>query len=393
MKEVCIAGAARTPVGSFRGALSGLSAVTLAGLAVEGVLERTGIPTSRVDGLVLGCSLASGLGPAPARAAARKAGLGKSTRALLVSSGAASGAEAVVSAAHTVASGEARVVVAGGMESMSRAPYLLEKARFGYRFGNAELVDSIVRDCLWDVQGNCHLGRYAESVAERYFLERSAQDDYAVESASRAVRAREEGSFEDELVPMTISAGADRFASLNADEAPGEYDPKVIKAAKPIFGEDGTVTTGNSASPADGAAAVVLTDQGSLEGLGARPLAYLRGAECGGAEPGMYPVEAARAVRAVAEKAGLELDRVDLFEVDEDFAITALAITRELGIDPAQVNVNGGATAIGSPVGAGSARVLATLVHTLARRGARWGVQVVASPAGNVAALLVENAR
>ncbi len=385
-----IASAVRTPIGGFNGSLARVPAPGLGAAVAEEALKRAGLDKEAVDEVIAGCVLSAGLGPNPARQASIAAGLDKSVRAFTVNKACASGLKAVVLAFQAVSAREAETVVAIGMENMSRSPYLLPKARFGYRLGDGTIVDSMIRDGFWDVYNDYHMGRAAEITAEEYKIGRKAQDRYAERSFARAIEAQKKGLFESELVPMTIPVGRDRFASLNSDEGPQKFDSSKLKTLPPLFSESGTITAGNSASMADGAAAVVVVSEKMVKHLGIDILARITAWESSGTEPGLFGTAPASAIEELLKKTGLKKEAIDLFEINELYSATVIAVKEALGIDDDRLNVNGGAVSMGNPIGAGGARMLTTLVHAMKIRGAKRGIAATPSAGGEALAVLVE---
>ncbi|MGC9159430.1 MAG: acetyl-CoA C-acetyltransferase [Terracidiphilus sp.] len=393
MKEVAIVSAARTPVGRFQGSLESFTAPRLGSLAVREAVRRAGIEAGQVDECILGCVLQAGLGQNPARQAALYGGLTVQTGALTINKVCGSGLKAVALAAQAIQTENAEVVVAGGMESMTNAPYLLPQARSGYRMGNGTLVDAMVRDGLWEVYNDFHMGVGAEMIAARFGIGRDEQDAFAVESHRRAARATSEGHFREEILPVEIPA-VKKGASprlLDADESiRPETNVEILARLKPAFKENGTVTAGNAPGVSDGAAAVVVMSAERAARLGRTPLAIVRAQATSGVEPEWFGLAPIEAVRKVAAKAGWPLESVELFELNEAFSVQALAVNRELDLDPEKVNVQGGAVAIGHPIGASGARVLITLLYALKRLGKRRGIAALCLGGGNAVALAVE---
>ncbi|MBI5587954.1 MAG: thiolase family protein [Deltaproteobacteria bacterium] len=390
MSEAFIAGAVRTPVANFNGSLAQLPATRLGAIVIEEAVKRPGISPGSVDCVYMSAALCAGLGAAPARRAALEAGLPNSVKTVLVTGGPASSLQTVLFALAEVSSGGADIVIAGGMESVSKSPYLLEKARFGYRHGNGELIDSIINDGLKDSYGGFHIGESAETVAARYGIGRTEQDLWAGKSCSKAIEAMKKGVFDREIAPIMIPVGPDRFASVNSDEGPQKHETLRLSTIPPLFKDGGTVTSGNSSGISDGAAAVSVISAGALKRFGVTPVARVIGAASAGVEPEMFSVAPYEAVRKLLKKTGLKVKDIDLFEINEDFAVSTLAIIKEAGIDGEKVNVAGGAIALGNPLGASGARVLTTLVHAMAARGAKRGVAAASSVGGLAVALLVE---
>jgi acetyl-CoA C-acetyltransferase len=392
MKQAVIISAARSALGKFQGALKGFTAPEIGSFAVRAAVERARLDANQVDEVIMGCVLQAGLGQNPARQAALKAGLPDTVSALTVNKVCGSGLKAVMLAAQSVALGDADVVVAGGMESMTNAPYLLTKAREGYRLGNGEVVDSMVHDGLWCAFDNWHMGETGEVVAERYQITREQQDEYALASQRKAVAAVKAGRFKDEIVPITLPQRKGAAVVFDTDEGPREdSSPESLSKLKPAFRSGGTVTAGNASTINDGAAAVVVTSEERAKALGVEPLARVAAQATSGVEPKMVMMAPLEAVRKVAAKAGWELGGVDLFELNEAFSSQSVALVRELGIDPQRVNVNGGAVALGHPLGCTGAKLTATLLYEMKRTGARYGMVTMCVGGGMGAAGIFEN--
>jgi acetyl-CoA C-acetyltransferase len=374
VKDIVIIGACRTPIGSFGGALAGVSAPALGSVVIREALTRARVDPASVDDVLMGCVLQSGAGMNVARQAAVGAGLPVSTPAATINRVCGSGLQAVVQAVDALHTGYLRVIVAGGTESMSRAPFLLRDARWGQRLGHGEVVDAILSEGLTCAIASCHMGSTAEEIARRFGVTRADQDAFAAESQRRAVAARDEGRFDAEIVPVEAPAKKGS-ARVTRDEHPRPGTTvETLAALRPAFEKSGTVTAGNASGLNDGAAAVVVTSAPYARELGAAPLAQVLSYAVTGVEPtimGMGPVSA---VRVALDRAGLRLEDVALFELNEAFAVQSLAVTRELGVDPARVNVHGGAIALGHPIGASGARVLTTLIYALRVRGGGIGV-------------------
>ena len=392
MREVVIVSAVRTPVGKFLGALSYLSAVELGAIVVREAVRRAGIAPETIDECLMGCVLPAGLGQNPARQAALRAGLSDTVSALTINMVCGSGLKAVALAAQAVMTGSAEVVVAGGMESMSNAPYLLPQARKGMRAGDSQVVDSMIKDGLWCAHCDMHMGMTGEAAAARYGILRETQDAYAVESHRRAAAAWTEGRFDAEVVPIQLSARkAGEAEFLKRDESVRENASlEALARLKPVFKTDGTVTAGNAPGMNDGAAAVVVMSSERAGSLGLKAMVRIRGQATSGIAPKWVMMAPVEGVRKVLARAGWGMDEVDLFELNEAFAVQALAVTRELGIGLERVNVNGGAVAIGHPIGASGARALVTLIYEMMRRNARKGVAALCLGGGNSVALAVE---
>ena len=392
MSEVVILSAVRTPVGSFQGILSPLTAPQLGAVAVKGALEKADVPAEKVEQVLLGNVLQAGIGQAPARQAALGAGLPVSAGAVTIHKVCGSGMRAVMDGAGSLRTGEFSVVVAGGMESMSNAPYLLPKARTGYRMGHGQLVDSMILDGLWDPYRNVHMGICAEACAAKFKFTREAQDEFALESYQRARRACESGDFRAEIVPVTVE-GRKGAVVVDRDEEPfatPEEKLQKMGTLKPAFQKDGTVTAANSSKINDGAAALVLASSDAAAALGARPIARILAQASHAQEPEWFTTAPAAAARKALARAGMELEKIDLFEVNEAFAVVAMAFVKELEIDPNRLNVNGGAVALGHPIGASGARILVTLVHALKARRKKYGLAAICIGGGEATAVVVE---
>lgn len=393
MSDVVIVSAVRTPVGKFQGGLAELSAVELGAIAVREAVAKAGIDASAVDECVMGCVLPAGLGQNPARQAALRGGLPPAVSALTVNMVCGSGLRAVALGAQNILAKDAEIVVAGGMESMSNAPYLLPAARKGLRMGDSTVVDSMIRDGLWCACDDQHMGMTGELVAEKYGITREQQDAFALESHRRAAAAWREGRFDNEVVPVTIAAkkkGAEPTIVRRDESVREDASLETLAALKPAFKKEGTVTAGNAPGVNDAAAALVVMSSRRASALGLNPLARIRAQAVSGVEPKWVMMAPVIGVRRVLEKAGWNRDEVDLYELNEAFSVQALGVTRELGLSFDKVNVNGGAVAIGHPIGASGARVLVTLLHELIRRDAKKGIAALCLGGGNSVALAVE---
>jgi acetyl-CoA C-acetyltransferase len=390
MQEIVILSAARTPIGAFQGALSSLTAPQLGASALAGAIERAGLTPQDLDQVYMGCVLQAGLGQAPARQAALGAGCPPTTGAVTVHKVCGSGMRAMMSAANDLRCGDYALVAAGGMEAMSRAPYLVPGARDGLRLGHARLIDAMIHDGLWDPYGDKHMGSCAETCAARYGFSREDQDAYAEESYRRAQAAQEAGLFDPEIVPVEVPRRRGEPLRVDRDEEPGRADFDKMAQLKPAFQKDGTVTAANASKINDGAAALVLTTAEHAARLGKEPVARLLAQASFAHEPEWFTTAPIEAVRRVLDRAGLTLADVDLFEVNEAFAAVAMAARDELGIDPERLNVRGGAVALGHPIGASGARIVVTLLHALAERGARRGCAAICLGGGEATAVVVE---
>lgn len=390
MSDVVIVGAARTPIGSFLGSLSTVSAPRLGAVAIAEALRRAGVAGDKVDEVLMGCVLQGGIGQAPARQAAIFAGLPESVPCTTVHKVCGSGLKTVMMAAQAVRAGDAECVVAGGMENMSLAPYALEAARTGYRMGHGQVVDLMIKDGLWDPYNDFHMGMAAEKCAAERGISREAQDAFAAESYRRAQAAIAEGRFRDEIVPVTIPQKRGDPVVVDTDEEPGRGRTDKIPTLRPAFKKDGTVTAANASSINDGAAAVVVMSRQAAEAARAKPLARIVAATQHAQDPAWFTTAPAYAIQALLAKTGLGKDDVDLYEINEAFAVVSLAVNEIVGLDPARVNVNGGAVALGHPIGASGARILTTLLYAMKARGARRGVASLCIGGGEAVAMLVE---
>jgi acetyl-CoA C-acetyltransferase len=377
-------------MGSFNGVFSSVPATKLGSIAVAEVLKRINVRPDQVDEVYLGCVLSAGLGQAPARQASIGAGIPHSVGATTVNKVCGSSLKTLILAAQAIALGDARIVVAGGMENMTRAPYLLEKARQGYRLGHAELVDSMVKDGLWDVYNNFHMGKGGELCAAKYRLSRIELDDFALESYRRAQEAISTGAFKREIVPVDVPQRKGAPLTVTEDEEPNRVDLSKLRELKPVFQEDGVLTVGNSPACNDGAAALVVMAKEEAAQLGLRPMARIVGYAGAALAPEWFTIAPIEAIKLVLKKTGLALSDIDLFEINEAFSAVSLAINRELGLDRKRVNVNGGAVALGHPVGATGARMLTTLLHAMEARGARRGLAGLCIGGGEALAIVVE---
>jgi acetyl-CoA C-acetyltransferase len=385
-----IVSAARTPMGSFNGSYSSIPATTLGSLAIAEAVKRIQLPGDRIDEALMGCVLSAGLGQAPARQAAIGAGLPHSVGAVTVNKVCGSSLQAVMMATRAIALGEAKVMVAGGMENMTRAPYLLEKARQGYRLGHGELTDSVIKDGLWDVYNQFHMGNAGELCAAKYRLSRQEVDDFALESYSRARDAIARGAFTKEIVPVEVPQKKGAPALVSDDEEPNRVDLSKLRQLKPVFQVGGVLTVGNSPSCNDGAAALVIMAEEEAARLGLAPMARIVSYAGAALAPEWFTIAPVDAIRKLLKQTGLSVNDVDLFEINEAFSAVSLAINRELGLDPKKVNVNGGAVALGHPIGATGARILTTLLYAMEERDLRHGLAALCIGGGEALALMVE---
>ena len=391
MKQSVILSAVRTPTGKFLGALKEFTAPQLGALAVREAVARAGIDPASVDECIMGNVIQAGNGQNPARQAALNGGLADHVAALTINKVCGSGLKAVMLAAQGIATGDIEIAVAGGMESMSNAPYLVPRLREGLRMGNGQLIDSMINDGLWCSFENCHMGISGETVAEMYQVGRGEQDSYAAESHRKAAHATSEGWFKDEILPISIPQKKGNPLLVDKDEPiRADTTAESLGTLKAAFKKEGTVTAGNAPGVNDGAAALVVTSEERARSLGKTPIARIIGQATSGLAPKMVMMTPVEAVRKVSKKIGWDLKDVDLFEINEAFSVQAVAVMRELGIDPSRVNVHGGAVALGHPIGASGARVLTTLLYAMKRRGARRGIAALCLGGGNGVALAVE---
>lgn len=393
LEDVVIISACRTPVGKFQGSLSDLSATQLGAIAVKEAVKRANLDPKQIDECIMGNVVSAGLGQNPARQAAIYGGLSDEVGAMTINKVCGSGLKAVALAAQAIQTGNSSIVVAGGMESMTNAPYLLPQARKGYRLGNAQIVDAMVHDGLWDIFNNYHMGMTGENVAEKYGITREEQDEFAVNSHRKAVAAIKQCHFKSQIVPVELppkKKGGEPVI-FDKDESPREDTSiEVLRSLKPAFKKDGTVTAGNAPGVNDGAAALVVTSMSKAKELGAKPLVRIVAQATSGVEPKWVMMAPVTAVKKIWQKTGWKNEEVDLYELNEAFSVQALGVMRELGLDPNKTNVNGGAVAIGHPIGASGARVLVTLIYEMIRRDLHRGIAALCLGGGNAVAMAVE---
>jgi len=390
IRKVVIASAARTPVGAFMGVLSRIPAPKLGAAAITAAIERARIDKEDIDEVIMGCVLQAGIGQAPARQAMRFAGIPDATRAMTIHKVCGSGLKSVMLAAQAIALGDADIIVAGGMENMSLAPYYLPKARTGYRMGNGEVVDGMVFDGLWDPYDNMHMGMCGEICAEKYEISREEQDAFAAESYNRAMKAQADGSFKAEIVPFEVPQRKGDPIVVDTDEEPGKGKPEIFPKLRPAFKKDGTVTAANASSINDGAAAVVVMAAEVAEKLGIKPLATIVGQASFAQEPVWFTTAPTGAIKKVLDKTNLTKEDIDLWEINEAFSVVSLVNNKLLELDPAKVNIRGGAVAIGHPIGASGARILTTLLYAMKDTGARRGCASLCIGGGEASAVIVE---
>ncbi len=385
-----IVSAARTPMGSFNGVFSTVPATKLGSVAIAEALKRARVAGENVDEVYMGCVISAGLGQAPARQASIGAGIPSAVGATTVNKVCGSSLQTLIMATRSIALGEARILVAGGMESMTRAPYLLEKARQGYRLGHGELTDSLIKDGLWDVYNNFHMGSGGELCAAKYKLTRKELDDFTLESYRRAQQAIATGTFKPEIAPVEVPQRKGPAAVVLDDEEPNRVDLSKLRTLKPVFKEDGVLTVGNSPSCNDGGAALVVMAEDEAAKRGLAPMARVVGYAGAALAPEWFTIAPIEAIKRVFQRTGLSVADIDLFEINEAFSAVSLAINRELQLDPAKVNVNGGAVALGHPIGATGARILTTLLHAMEARGGRRGLASLCIGGGEALAIVLE---
>lgn len=392
MREVYIISAVRTPIGSFGGSLSSIPATRLGATAIKAAVEKAGIQPSDVQEVFMGNVLSAGLGQAPATQAAKFAGL-PDVPSTTVNKVCASGTKAIMFGAQSIALGLNDIVVAGGMESMSNTPYYLDKARNGYRLGDGQITDGLVKDGLWDVYNNYHMGSAAELCASECNISREDQDAYAIESYKRSQQAQNTGRFDNEISPVEITDRKGEVTLLTLDDEPNTVKFEKVSSLKPVFKKDGTVTAANASTLNDGAAALVLMSKERAEELGVKPIARILGYADAQQAPEWFTTAPAKAIPRALENAGIDASQVDFYEINEAFSVVSLANNRELDLDASKVNVNGGAVSLGHPLGASGARIVVTLLNVLQQNGGKIGVAGICNGGGGASALVVENLR
>jgi acetyl-CoA C-acetyltransferase len=390
MREVVIASACRTPIGSFNGSLSSLPAPKLGAVVIDEALKRANVPKEMVDEVIMGCVLTAGVGQAPARQAAIFAGLPTKVECMTINKVCGSGLKAVMLATQAIKLGDADIIVAGGMESMSNAPYILDKARTGYRMGHGQLIDSMIKDGLWDVYNDFHMGNAGELCARECNISRQEQDEFAVLSYKRALEAIEKGYFKEEIVPVKVPQPKGGEVIVDEDEEPKRVNFEKIPQLKPAFDPNGTITPANASKINDGASALVLMSKGKAEELGVKPLARIVAYSSAAKDPAWFTTAPVDAIEKVLKKAGMRKEDIDLFEVNEAFAVVALATSKLGGIPIEKMNIHGGAVALGHPIGASGARILTTLLYAMKRKNARFGLAAICIGGGEASAVIVE---
>ena len=390
MRDVYVVEALRTPFGSFGGALKDVEAPVLASEVIKEMLKRIGLKGDDFDEIIMGEVLSAGVGQAPARQAAIYAGLPYKVHAMTINKVCGSGLKSVMLGAQSIMVGDSELVIAGGAENMSKAPYYLKSARFGYRMGNGEVIDGMVFDGLWDPYNNMHMGVIAENIAKKHGISREEQDEYAVRSYKRAQKATEDGVLKEEIVPITIKTKKGEVV-VDKDEDPFRVVWDKIPTLRPAFVKDGTVTAANSSTISDGAALCILASEDAIKKYNLKPLAKLVAYSTNSLAPELFPEAPVGAIEKCVQRAGLKLDDIDLFEINEAFAVVVLVAIKQLGLDVEKVNVNGGAVSIGHPIGASGGRLLATLVKQMKRQNAKYGLATLCIGGGEAVAAIFEN--
>ena len=388
-QAIAILSAARTPMGGMMGSLSAVASPDLGAVAIAAALERAGLDSNEIDEVIMGCVLSAGVGQAPARQAALAAGINKATPCTTVNKVCGSAMMSVMMAGNALRSGQSKIVVAGGMESMSRAPYLIPQGRQGYRFGSAEMLDHMQYDGLQDAYQGVAMGNFAESCANKYKFSREDQDAYAIESLRRANAAIDQGLFSAEIAPVTISSRRGDTI-VDTDEQPGNARPDKIPQLRPAFAKDGTVTAANASSISDGAAALTLMMADEAKARGLKPIALIHGYDQSAQEPEWFTTAPVTAIKKTLERVGWTVDDVDLWEVNEAFAVVAMAALHEIGMSHDKLNVNGGACALGHPIGASGSRIIVTLIHALQQHGGKKGIASLCIGGGEATAMAIE---
>ena len=390
MKNVVIVEAKRTPIGAFGGSLSSFSAPQLASSVIYEVMKTSGVKPDQVDEVVFGNVLTAGIGQAPARQAAKKAGLPDKTPATTVNKVCASGTKAIMIAADQIALGYNEIMIAGGMESMSNVPYYLKKHRFGSKLGHSEVSDGIITDGLWDIYNDFHMGTAGELCAKECSITREQQDEFAIESYNRAIKAHREGYFSDEIVPIKVKGGKGDVTMVNMDEELERVNFDKIPELRPVFEKEGTITAANASSINDGAAAVLLMSEDKAKELGLKPLCKILSHASAAKAPEWFTTAPAEAIPNALKRAGIQKENIDLFEINEAFSVVSLINNQLLELDPAKVNIHGGAVSIGHPIGCSGARIVVTLLHALKRTGGAFGCAGICNGGGGASAMVVE---
>lgn len=389
--EIVIVSASRTPIGTFNGAFANVTAPQLGATAIKDAVKKAGIPNELVDEVIMGNVLSAGVGQAPARQAAIYAGLPDSVACMTINKVCGSGLKAVMLAVQSIKSGDAQVVVAGGMENMSLAPHLLEKSRVGYRMGNVQLADSMIKDGLWDPYGNYHMGMAGEVCVKKYEFTREQQDDFATKSYEKSLHAIREGFFKDEIAGVEIAGKKGEVKIVDTDEDPFKSDLSKIPSLRPAFDKNGTITAANAPGVNDGGAATVVMSKEKADELGVKPMAKIIAYGTHSQHPEWFTTAPVYAMKKTLDKAGMKVEDIDLFEINEAFSNVTMAAIKELELDPAKVNVHGGAVALGHPIGASGARILTTLLYALKKYNKRFGMASLCIGGGEAVAMIVEN--
>ncbi len=390
MQKVVITNAKRTPIGSFGGKLSPLSAPVLGSIAIKSLIDESEIELSLINEVIMGNVLTAGLGQAPARQAALFAGLPEKTECLTINKMCGSGLKAVMLAHQAIKSGDSEIIIAGGQENMSNAPYILQKARFGYKMGNDEIIDSLLTDGLWDVYNNIHMGKCAEQCAKKLGLSREEVDEYSILSYKRALNAQAKGIFKDEIVNVKIEQ-KEKEEIVHLDEDPQKVKFEKISSLKPVFDKNGIITAANASNLNDGSSALLVTTDKKAKELKLKPMVEIVTHTSFAKNPIEFPTAPADAIEKLLQKAKLKIDKIGLFEINEAFAVVSLAVNRRLKLNPEIVNVNGGAIALGHPIGASGARILTTLIYEMKRRDVEYGIAALCIGGGEASAVLVKN--
>lgn len=391
MKEVFIVSAVRTPIGSFGGSLASITATQLGAAAIKGAVERIGLDSKEVNEVIMGCVMQANLGQAPARQAAKFAGLPDNIPATTVNKVCASGMKAIMQGAQSIMLGDADVVVAGGMESMSRVPFYSENLRWGNKYGNVTMIDGVAKDGLTDVYHNYPMGTAADMCAKECNISREAQDEFAIESYKRSAAAWAAGKFTDEIVPLQMTGRKGEAITVSEDEEYKSVNFEKVPQLKPVFSKEGTVTAANASTMNDGAAAVVLMSKEKMEALGLKPLAKIRGYADAEQAPEWFTTTPSLALPKAVAKAGLKMTDLEYVELNEAFSVVGIVNTQKMGLDPAKVNVNGGAVSLGHPLGCSGARIIVTLIHVLKQNNAKIGGAGICNGGGGASAVVIEN--
>lgn len=390
MEDTVVISGVRTPIGSFMGALGSLTGPQLGSIAIKAALEKSGLTGADVDEVIMGCVLQGALGQAPARQASLGAGIPKSVPCLTINKVCGSGMKAAMLASQAIRLGDSKIVVAGGFESMTNAPYALDKARSGYRMGNGTLIDTMIHDGLWDPYNNCHMGNCGDATASQFSISREDLDAFSAESYRRALEAQTDGKFEDEIVPVEVPQKKGDPVRVTTDEEPGRGNPSKLPSLRPAFAKDGVTTAGNASSLNDGAAAMVLSSGSEAQKRGLKPIGRIVGYTTHAQEPEWFTTAPAYAIEKLLKQHNLNVGEIDLFEVNEAFAVVAMIVAQKVGISHDKLNVNGGAVAIGHPIGMTGARLIMTALHELRRRGGRFAIATPCIGGGEATAVLLE---